>query len=142
MPSIDVHAAAGMFSEEGEHALAEELARAALQAEGLEPTPFLLEKSWVFFHRYPASAVRAGDGATVDSAVRIQVLAPFGRLTVEAQGRLIQDISDIVARLAGDPTQRERTFVLISETVQGGWGLAGLTGGQLVEWATRHAGPR
>jgi phenylpyruvate tautomerase PptA (4-oxalocrotonate tautomerase family) len=142
VPSIDIHAAEGLFSDKSEQALAEELASAALRAEGLEPTPFLLEKSWVFFHRYPASAVRAGDGTTADGAVRVQVLAPFGRLTADAQAKLIQEISDIVARAAGDPAQRERTFVLISETAQGGWGLAGLTGSRLVEWATQRAGQR
>jgi len=142
VPSIDVHAAAGLFSEQGEQTLAKELAKAALRAEGLEPTPFLLAKSWVFFHRYPESAVRTEDGAVAEDAIRIQILTPYGRLGAQARESLIREVSEIVGRVVGDPTQMERTFVLLGETVEGGWGLAGLTGDRLVEWATRHADPR
>lgn len=135
MPSIDVHADANLFSEQDEGILAADLAAAALRAEGLEPSPFLLSKSWVFFHRHPASAVVAGDGSVAAGAVRISVLAPYGRLTPEARAGLIEQATQIVARVVGDPAQAERTFVLIGETADGGWGLAGRTGAQLVEWA-------
>jgi hypothetical protein len=57
MPSIDVHADAELFSKQDKRTIARELTEAALRAEGLEPSPFLLSKSWVFFHRYPASTV-------------------------------------------------------------------------------------
>jgi phenylpyruvate tautomerase PptA (4-oxalocrotonate tautomerase family) len=137
MPSIDVHAAAGLFSEQDEQVLAEELAAAALRAEGLEPTPFLLGMSWVFFHRYPAPAIRSGTGSIAAGAVRVQVLTPHGRLDPQARENLIREVSDIVARVMDDPAQIERTFVLINETAASGWGLAGLTGSRLVEWATR-----
>ncbi|MFJ4655381.1 4-oxalocrotonate tautomerase family protein [Nocardia sp. NPDC088792] len=135
MPSIDVHAPVGLFSAESQAVLAEELAGVALRAEGLEPTPFLLEKSWVFFHRHAVEAVRSGLGTAAAGAVRIQILAPYGRLGAQAREKLIQDATEIVVRTTGDPTQAERTFVLIGETAESGWGLAGLTGGSLVAWA-------
>lgn len=141
MPSIDVYADASLFSEQDERTLAAELAAAALRAEGLEPSPFLLSKSWVFFHRHPASAVVAGDGSVAAGAVRISVLAPQGRLTPEARAGLVEETSLIVARVVGDPDQVERTFVLIGETADGGWGLAGRTGARLVEWAVERAAP-
>jgi len=142
VPSIDVHAQAGLFSEQSEQTLSKELTEAALRAEGLELTPFLLAKSWVFFHRYPASAVRTGAGTAAAGAVRIQVLTPHGRLGTQARETLVRDVSEIVARVVGDPTQKERTFVLLGETSEAGWGLAGLTGNRLIEWATRHTAPR
>ncbi|WP_370347260.1 4-oxalocrotonate tautomerase family protein [Catenulispora sp. EB89] len=139
MPSIDVHAAADLFSEKDESTLARELAEAALRAEGLEPSPFLLSKSWVFFHRHPTSAILAGDGSSATGAVRISILAPPGRLTAEARSGLVEQATRIVARVVGDPEQAERTFVLIGETGDGGWGLAGRTGAELVEWAVKRA---
>lgn len=142
MPSIDVYAAAGLFSEQGEQTLAKELGKAALRAEGLEPTPFLLAKSWIFFHRYPESAVRTGTGTVAAGAIRIRILTPYGRLGAQARESLIREVSEIVRRVVGDPAQLERTFVLLGETAEGGWGLAGLTGDRLVEWATGHAGPQ
>ncbi len=139
MPSIDVHVVAGLFSEDSEQVLARELAQAALRAEGLEPAPFLLEKSWVFFHRYAPSAVLTGAGTPAQHPIRIQILTPYNRLRPEVRADLVREVSAIVNRVTGDPTQSERTFVLISETADGGWGLAGFTGAQLVEWATAHA---
>jgi phenylpyruvate tautomerase PptA (4-oxalocrotonate tautomerase family) len=139
MPSIDVHATAGLFDAQSEEVLAKELAEAALRAEGLQPTDFLVGKSWVFFHRYAASDVRTGSGAAAERAVRIQILTPRGRLGAPERVSLIREISEIVARVAGDPTQVEHTFVLLGETADGGWGLAGLTGEPLVAWATRQA---
>jgi phenylpyruvate tautomerase PptA (4-oxalocrotonate tautomerase family) len=141
VPSIDVHSPAGLLSPRGEQELAAELAKAALRAEGLDPSGFLLGMSWVFFHRYQPSDVLTGAGTTAENAVRVLILAPYGRLGPAARQGLIQEVSDAVARVVGDPAQRERTFVLVSETAENGWGLAGLTGRPLAEWARQQAGP-
>ncbi|MFJ9371225.1 4-oxalocrotonate tautomerase family protein [Nocardia sp. NPDC101769] len=139
VPSIDVHMPAGLFSAQSETVLAEELAGVALRAEGLEPTPFLLGKSWVFVHRYQPSSVRTGLGTVAEDAVRIQILAPQGRLGAQARATLIREATEIVVRMTGDPTQAERTFVLIGETAESVWGLAGLTGEALVAWAVERS---
>jgi phenylpyruvate tautomerase PptA (4-oxalocrotonate tautomerase family) len=135
MPSIDVHVAAGLLDADSEQKLAEELGKAALRAEGLEPTEFLAGKSWVFFHHYPAADVLTGNGTPAGKVVRVQILTPHGRLGAPARAGLIREVTEIVARVVGDPAQAERTFVLLGETSEGGWGLAGLTGGALVDWA-------
>jgi phenylpyruvate tautomerase PptA (4-oxalocrotonate tautomerase family) len=137
MPSIDVHAPGGVFTREAERRLAERLGYAALAAEGLEPTPFLLDKTWVRFQH--GSEVYTGSGAIADRPVRVLVFAPAGRLGPEAKRELVRRVTQLVAEAAGDPAQEERTFVLILETADGGWGLAGRTGGELVEWALDRA---
>jgi phenylpyruvate tautomerase PptA (4-oxalocrotonate tautomerase family) len=43
----------------------------------------------------------------------------------EAQKGLVSDVTDIVARISGDPGQAERTWVLLTEAAEGGWGVAG-----------------
>lgn len=142
MPSIDVHADAQLFSEQDERTLAAELSEAALRAEGREPSPLLLSKSWVFFYRHPASAVLAGDGSAATGAVRVSILAPPGRLTPEARTELVAAATRIVTRVVGDPEQKARTFVLVSEAGQGGWGLATTHGHDHTETAgTRIARP-
>jgi phenylpyruvate tautomerase PptA (4-oxalocrotonate tautomerase family) len=51
-----------------------------------------------------------------------------------------QLLTDIVAAAAGDPSLTERTWVLITESPEGGWGMNGHanTGADIVA-AARHA---
>jgi phenylpyruvate tautomerase PptA (4-oxalocrotonate tautomerase family) len=108
-----------------ERPLAEQLARAVLRWEGvLEPTPLLLENTWAYLHLHPASGVHTA-GTARARTVRVQVMTPAGRLNPEAQRGLIREATDIVVRLAGDPTQATRTWVLLTEAAPGGWGIAG-----------------
>lgn len=139
MPSIDVHATAGLLDARGEQQLAEELSNIALLAEGLEPNEFLASKAWVFFHRYPEADVLAGNGKPAGKVARIQILTSYGRLSVAARSNLIRETTEILCRIVGDPTQAERTFVLLCDQSEGGWGLAGLTGAPLVAWAAERA---
>jgi phenylpyruvate tautomerase PptA (4-oxalocrotonate tautomerase family) len=37
----------------------------------------------------------------------------------------VRELTDIVAAAAGDPTLSERTWVLITESPEGGWGVNG-----------------
>jgi hypothetical protein len=40
-----------------------------------------------------------------------------------------------IAKIAGDPTQGARTWVLLTETAEGGWGIAGTAfGGEEFRW--------
>jgi phenylpyruvate tautomerase PptA (4-oxalocrotonate tautomerase family) len=38
---------------------------------------------------------------------------------------VVRQLTDLVAAAAGDPSQAERTWVLLTEAPEGGWGLAG-----------------
>lgn len=39
---------------------------------------------------------------------------------------VVRELTDIVAAAAGDPGLVERTWVLITESPDGGWGIAGV----------------
>jgi phenylpyruvate tautomerase PptA (4-oxalocrotonate tautomerase family) len=57
--------------------------------------------------------------------VRVQVLTPVGALDRAKQLGVVKELTEIVAAAAGDPTLMERTWVLITESPEGGWGIAG-----------------
>jgi phenylpyruvate tautomerase PptA (4-oxalocrotonate tautomerase family) len=46
-------------------------------------------------------------------------------LNRDKQLGVVQELTDIVARAAGDPTLAERSWVLITESPDGGWGISG-----------------
>lgn len=57
--------------------------------------------------------------------VRVQVLTPVGVLDRDKQLGVVKEITAIVAAAAGDPELTERTWVLLTESPEGGWGVAG-----------------
>ena len=57
--------------------------------------------------------------------VRVQVLTPVGVLDRDKQLGVVKELTDIVAAAAGDPSLRERTWVLLTESPEGGWGIGG-----------------
>ena len=57
--------------------------------------------------------------------VRVQILTPVGVLDRAKQLGVVRELTDIVAAAAGDPTLTERTWVLITESPDGGWGMDG-----------------
>jgi len=130
MPMIDVYAAADLFPAGADRQLAEDLTRALLRAEGVEtPGPVHLENTGAYIHRLPAGAVHtAGTGSA--RTVRVQVLTPPGVLDRAGQKRLVADVTAIIAQAAGDPTQKTRTWVLLTEAAEGGWGIAGTAFGR------------
>ena len=130
MPMIDVYAAADLFPEGTDRELAAELTAALLRAEGVaEPGPAHVNNTGAYLHRMPASTVHT---AATDRArtVRVQVITPPAALTRDGQRQLVKDATEIVARIAGDPTQAERTWVLLTEGAEGGWGIAGTAFGR------------
>ncbi len=70
--------------------------------------------------------------AATDSArtVRIQVITPPAALTRDGQKQLVKEITEIVTRISGDPNQASRTWVILTEAAEGGWGLAGTAYGR------------
>jgi phenylpyruvate tautomerase PptA (4-oxalocrotonate tautomerase family) len=60
----------------------------------------------------------------------VQVITPPAVLTRDGQRQLVKDATAIVAETAGDPEQAARTWVLLSEGAEGGWGIAGTAFGK------------
>jgi phenylpyruvate tautomerase PptA (4-oxalocrotonate tautomerase family) len=121
MPMIDVYAAAGTFGEK--HTLAKDLASAVMRWEQVPEISLFKNNTAAFIHELPADSLSnvAGDS----NHVRVQVLTPAGVLDREKQLGVVRELTDIVAAAAGDPTLTERTWVLLSESPEGGWGING-----------------
>ena len=121
MPMIDVYAAKGTFSDR--HALAKDLAAAVMRWEKVPDIAMFRNNTAAFIHELPADAVSnvAGDS----NYVRVQVLTPIGVLDRDKQLGVVRELTDIVAAAAGDPKLTERTWVLITESPEGGWGISG-----------------
>ncbi len=72
-----------------------------------------------------------------ENYVRVQVLTPAGVLDRDKQLGVVRELTDIIAAAAGDPTLAERTWVLLTESPEGGWGINGHanTGSDIAEAA-------
>ncbi len=121
MPMIDVYATAGTFP--NPHALARDLAAAVMKWEKVPPIPLFQKNTAAFVHDLPAGAIANVDGDS--NYVRVQVLTPVGVLNREKQLGVVQELTDIVATAAHDPSLAQRTWVLIYESPEGGWGING-----------------
>src|SRR5436305_14544058 len=121
MPMIDVYAAEGTFS--NKHDLAKDLAAAVMRWEKVPDLAMFRNNTAAFIHDLPAEAVSnvAGDS----NYVRVQVLTPVGVLDRDKQLGVVRELTDIVARAADDPSLVDRTWVLITEAPEGGWGIDG-----------------
>ena len=95
---------------------------------------------WLYVHDLPAAALSDVSGS--GNHVRVQVLTPVGVLNREKQLGVVKDLTEIVAAAAGDPTLVDRTWVLIVESPDGGWGIAGQanTNADIADLARRALG--
>jgi phenylpyruvate tautomerase PptA (4-oxalocrotonate tautomerase family) len=118
---IDVYAAAGTFADT--HRLAVDLATAVMTVEQVPDIPMFRQNTAAFVHELPAGCLSNVDG---DSGyVRIQVLTNTGALDRGKQLAVVEQLTAIAADAAGDPALAGRTWVLLTEAPDGGWGLAG-----------------
>ena len=125
MPMIDVYAPADLFPADADAQLGTELTHAVLRAEGHTEAvipAFFTENTAAFVHRLPMVTTAASPQVR---SVRIQVITPPNSLNREGQRQLTREATEIVARIAGDETLVARTWVIITEAAEGGWGLAG-----------------
>jgi phenylpyruvate tautomerase PptA (4-oxalocrotonate tautomerase family) len=53
------------------------------------------------------------------------MLTNSGALYRDKQIAVVRQLTDLVAKAAGDPALAQRTWVLLTEAPQGGWGLWG-----------------
>jgi phenylpyruvate tautomerase PptA (4-oxalocrotonate tautomerase family) len=121
MPMIDVYATAGTFG--NKHQLATDLATRLMVIEAVPDIPMFRQNTAAFVHELPP-----GDLANVDGAsnyVRVQVLTNAGALDRPKQLAVVSQFTAMIADAAGDQSLADRTWVLLTEAVPGGWGLSG-----------------
>ena len=116
MPMIDVYAQPNTFAEPQE--LAQALATKLMEIEGVPAIPMFRNNTAAFVHTPTAFSNVAGEGGYV----RVQVLTNAGALNRDQQLAVVAEFAEIVAAAGGD---KDRTWVLLTEAVDGGWGLWG-----------------
>jgi len=130
MPMIDVYAMSGTFADP--KALARELAATLMKIEGVPDIPMFRQNTAAFVHELAAGALSNVEGDS--NYVRVQVLTNAGALDRDKQLAVVRQFTDIVSASADDDSLSNRTWVLLTEAIDGGWGLAGYanTNGELV----------
>jgi phenylpyruvate tautomerase PptA (4-oxalocrotonate tautomerase family) len=133
MPMIDVYATSGTFKDP--NALARDLAETLMKIEQVPNIPMFRKNTAGIVHELSDGALSNVDGD--GNYVRVQVLTNAGALNREKQLAVVSQFTDLVAAAAGDASLKTRTWVLLTEAVEGGWGLAGHanTNGELVDAA-------
>jgi phenylpyruvate tautomerase PptA (4-oxalocrotonate tautomerase family) len=121
MPMIDVYATAGTFTDSRQ--LATDLAAALMTIEQVPDIPMFRQNTAAFIHDLPVGSLANVDGES--NYVRIQVLTNAGALDRGKQLAVVERLTAIAADAAGDPGLAARTWVLLTEAPDGGWGLAG-----------------
>jgi phenylpyruvate tautomerase PptA (4-oxalocrotonate tautomerase family) len=118
---IDVYATEGTFADK--HQLAIDLATTVMTIEAVPNIPMFRQNTAGFVHELPTGDLANVDGDT--NYVRVQVLTNAGALDRDKQLAVVSRLTDLIATASGDPTIVDRTWVLLTEAVAGGWGLAG-----------------
>jgi phenylpyruvate tautomerase PptA (4-oxalocrotonate tautomerase family) len=121
MPMIDVYAAAETFRDR--HQLARDLARTLMTIEQVPDIPMFRQNTAAFVHDLPADSLSNVDGDS--TYVRVQVLTNAGALDRDKQLAVVRQLTDLIAAAGADPSLTGRTWVLLTEAPDGGWGLAG-----------------
>jgi phenylpyruvate tautomerase PptA (4-oxalocrotonate tautomerase family) len=121
MPMIDVYATAGTFTDK--HKLAIDLATTVMTIEAVPDIPMFRENTAGFVHDLAEGDLSNVNGDT--NYVRVQVLTNAGALDRDKQLAVVEQLTNLIAEASGDPTIVERTWVLLTEAVAGGWGLKG-----------------
>jgi phenylpyruvate tautomerase PptA (4-oxalocrotonate tautomerase family) len=121
MPMIDIYAAAGTFGDT--HQLAADAAATVMRVEQVPDIPMFRQNTAAFVHELPASCLSNVDGDS--TYVRVQVLTNAGALDRDKQLSVVRQLTDLVATAAAEPGLAARTWVLLTEAPDGGWGLQG-----------------
>ena len=134
---IDVYATEGTFADPG--ALAQRLAATLMRVEEVPPLPMFRHNTAAFVHPLQDGAIANVEGES--DYVRVQVLTNLGALDRAKQLAVVEQFTEIVADAAGRPELKERTWVLLTEAPDGGWGLWGRahTNAELVAAARAEA---
>ena len=119
MPMIDVYAQPNTFAQP--HELAQNLAATLMEIEGVPAIPMFRNNTAAFVHAPTAISNVVGEG----NYVRVQVLTNASALDRDKQLAVVAKFTEIVAAAAGDEGLKDRTWVLLTEAYDGGWGLWG-----------------
>ena len=136
---IDDYAVAGTFPDK--HQLAGDLASALMAIEQVPGIPMFRRNTAAFVHDLPGDGLSNVDGDS--DYVRVQVLTNHCALDRDKQLAVVREFTAIVARSAGNPELADRTWVLLTEASDGGWGLGGhaYTDDELITAARRRRAP-
>jgi len=91
--------------------------------EGVPDIPMFRQNTAAFVHELPPGDLSNVDGQS--NYVRVQVLTNAGALDRDKQIAVVSQFTRMVADAAHDPALADRTWVLLTEAVPGGWGLGG-----------------
>src|SRR6476661_7105633 len=118
---IDIYATRGTFADP--HGLARDAAAAVMTVEQVPDIPMFRQNTAAFVHELAPGSLSDVDGA--EDHVRVQVLTNAGALDRDKQLAVVAKLTALVVEAAGNPSLAERTWVLLTEAPDGGWGLAG-----------------
>ena len=121
MPMTDVYASGGTFRDPS--TLARSLAATLMRIEGVPDIPMFRKNTAAFVHSLSEDSISNVEGDS--NYVRVQVLTNVGALDREKQLAVVSQFTDVIAAAAGDASLSTRTWVLLTEAIEGGWGLAG-----------------
>lgn len=136
MPMIDVYATTGTFADKRQ--LAVDLATELKRIEGVPDISLFRNNTAGFVHELPEGDLSNVAGES--NYVRVQVLTNAGALTRDQQLEVVANLTKIVVEASSVAT--DHVWVLLTEAVAGGWGLAGHanTNDELVDLARAELG--
>jgi phenylpyruvate tautomerase PptA (4-oxalocrotonate tautomerase family) len=121
---IDVYVPEHALTAESAANVLKELTDALLKWTDASEVPIARDNTMAYLHAMPSAHVTAGGKPA--TFVRVEVKVPEVVLsTIERRRGFIADATAIVSALSLDGHVPERTWVTISNTVDGGWGLGG-----------------
>jgi phenylpyruvate tautomerase PptA (4-oxalocrotonate tautomerase family) len=85
--------------------------------------PMFRKNTAAFVHELSPEAIANVDGDS--NYVRVQVLTNAGALNREKQIAVVRQLTDLVASSSDEAGLSERTWVLLTEAPEGGWGIWG-----------------
>ena len=121
MPMIDIYATSGTFKDKKK--MATDAATTLKNIEGVPDIPMFRKNTAAFIHELPAGVLSNVDGD--ENYVRVQVLTNKGALNRDKQLAVVEQLTNLVAEASGDESLKKQTWVLLTEAVEGGWGLWG-----------------
>jgi phenylpyruvate tautomerase PptA (4-oxalocrotonate tautomerase family) len=94
-----------------------------MRIEEVPALPMFRNNTAAFVHSLTEGAIANVEGES--AYVRLQVLTNRGALDRAKQLAVVEQFTDIVADAPGRPELKQRTWVLLTEAPDGGWGLSG-----------------
>jgi phenylpyruvate tautomerase PptA (4-oxalocrotonate tautomerase family) len=118
---IDIYATRGTFADT--HRLARDAAAAVMAVEQVPDIPMFRQNTAAFVHELDPSCLADVDGA--NDHIRVQVVTNAGALDRDKQLAVVATLTALVVDAGSNPELKERTWVLLTEAPDGGWGLWG-----------------